>query len=122
MRSHRLSIYVLCLVLMFLALGLAAQTATLPLPQTIPVASAPFGVISGSIKSGNAPLPGVTVTASNTLTGKKYATSTDVDGSFRIEVGSKGRYVVRAEFAAFAPLTQEVLINAENPSAQADLS
>src|SRR5205823_971768 len=72
--------------------------------------AAPFGVITGVVKSGNVPLPGVTVGAANTLTGKKYITSTDVDGTFRLEVGSKGRYVVRAEFSAFAPITQEILI------------
>ncbi len=84
--------------------------------------TAPFGVITGTVKSGNVPLPGVTVTAANTLTGKKYITSTDVDGSFKLEVGSKGRYVVRAEFSAFSPITQEILLNAENRNGRADLA
>ncbi len=84
--------------------------------------SSPFGVITGVVKSGNAPLPGVTITAANTLTGKKYITSTDLDGSFRLEVTSRGRYVVRAEFSAFAPVTQELLINPENRNGRADLS
>ncbi len=84
--------------------------------------TAPFGEITGVVKSGTTPLPGVTVTAANTLTGKKYVTSTDVDGSFKLEVGSKGRYVVRAELSAFAPVTQEILINAENRSGKADLA
>ena len=81
-----------------------------------------FGEITGIVKSGAVPLPGVSVTAANSLTGKKYATSTDVDGSFKIVVGNKGRYVVRAELSVFAPITQEVLINADNRSARADLS
>src|SRR6185437_952926 len=68
----------------------------------------PYGEITGIVKSGNVPLPGVTVTAANTLTGKKYFTSTDVDGSFKITVTGKGRYVIKAEFSAFAPVTQEV--------------
>ncbi len=84
--------------------------------------SSPFGAITGVVKSGNAPLPGVTITAANTLTGKKYITSTDLDGSFRLEVTSRGRYVVRAEFSAFAPVTQELLINPENRNGRADLS
>jgi outer membrane receptor protein involved in Fe transport len=74
------------------------------------------------VKSGNVPLPGVTITAANTLTGKKYWTSSDVDGSFKLAVASKGRYVVRAEFSAFAPITQEVLINDQNRSGRADLA
>ncbi|MBZ5522755.1 MAG: TonB-dependent receptor [Acidobacteriia bacterium] len=122
MRGHGSSIYLLCLFLISLTSGLPAQTAPPQGSQSTPAASTPFGEISGIVKSGNTPLPGVTVSASNTLTGKKYTTSTDIDGSFRIEVGSKGRYVVRAEFLAFAPVTQEVLMNAENRSAKAELS
>jgi hypothetical protein len=93
----------------------AAQATTVP-------AAAAFGEITGTVKSGNIALPGVSVTASNTLTGKKYITSTDLDGSFKIEVTGKGRYVVRAEFSAFAPLTQEIVINEQNRIGKADLA
>lgn len=79
------------------------------------------GVIHGVVKSGNTFLPGVSVTAQNTLTGQKVATSTNVDGSYTLAVPTNGRYVVRAEFAAFAPLTHEVVINPENRNAQADM-
>src|ERR1700686_255799 len=48
------------------------------------IAGVPFGEINGVVKSGNIPLPGVTVNAANTLTGKKYSTSTDIDGTFKI--------------------------------------
>ncbi|MGC2695186.1 MAG: TonB-dependent receptor [Candidatus Angelobacter sp.] len=100
----------------------------LPQPMVAPPASAPsatvtpFGEITGMVKSGAVPLPGVTVTAANTLTGKKYVTSTDVDGSFRIAVSGKGRYVVKADFSAFAPVTQEVLINEQNRSGKAEIA
>src|SRR6476646_4509646 len=62
------------------------QTASQSAPQPVqPVAApaaaapsvtttAPYGEIAGVVKSGNVPLPGVTVTAANTLTGKKYST------------------------------------------------
>jgi hypothetical protein len=70
------------------------------------------GTIKGTVKAGAVPLPGVGVTASNTLTGKKYATTTDVTGSFAMAIPRNGRYVVRAELAAFAPETKEVLLNA----------
>lgn len=83
---------------------------------------AAYGEITGIVESGNVPLPGVTVTAANTLTGKKYFTSTDVDGSFKIAVTGKGRYVIKAEFSAFAPITQEVLINDENRNGKAELA
>ncbi|HLW53356.1 MAG TPA: TonB-dependent receptor [Candidatus Angelobacter sp.] len=93
-----------------------------PSPVTAPAPPSPFGEITGIVKSGNIPLPGVTVSAANSLTGKKYVTSTDVDGSFKIAVGGKGRYVVRAEFSAFAPVTQEIVINEQNRAGKADLS
>ena len=38
------------------------------------------GRLHGMVKSGNIPLPGVTVTAQNTLTGKKYSTTSDITG------------------------------------------
>jgi hypothetical protein len=94
-----------------------------PAAQATPArATAALGEITGTVKSGNMPLPGVSVTASNTLTGKKYITSTDLDGSFKIEVTGKGRYVVRAEFSAFAPVTQEIVINEQNRTGKADLA
>src|SRR5580692_1109755 len=85
----------------------AAQTATTPA-----AVEASGGTIKGTVKAGTVPLPGVGVTATNTLTGKKYATTTDVNGSFAMAIPRNGRYVVKAELAAFAPETKEILINA----------
>lgn len=70
------------------------------------------GTIKGTVKAGTVPLPGVAVTATNTLTGKKYATTTDVTGAFAMAIPRNGRYVVKTELAAFASETKEVLINA----------
>ena len=67
------------------------------------------------------PLPGVAISAANTLTGQKAVTSTDLDGSYALHVPADGRYVVRAQLAAFAPVTKEVLINSANRSARVDL-
>lgn len=90
--------------------------------QAQPVAALvtnPF-VIRGIIKSANTPLPGVTVTAANTLTGKKIATATAPDGSFTLILPSRGRYVIKAELAAFAALTKEVVITPQAPQATVD--
>jgi hypothetical protein len=65
------------------------------------------------VKAGPIPLPGVAVTATNTLTGKKYATTTDVNGAYEMTIPKTGRYVVRAELAAFGPETKEVRITAD---------
>jgi trimeric autotransporter adhesin len=80
-----------------------------PAPATLPASG---GTITGTVKAGAVPLPGVAVTATNTLTGKKYATTTDVNGAFAMAIPRNGRYVVKAELAAFATETKEILINA----------
>jgi hypothetical protein len=54
----------------------------------------------------------VAVTAKNSLTGKMYATTTDVNGVYSIAIPKNGRYVVKAELAAFAAATKEVVVNA----------
>jgi hypothetical protein len=103
-----------------------ATPAATPAPQTVaPAPGAPGapgasattsvmdgGTIRGTVKAGPVPLPGVSVTATNTLTGKKYATTTDISGTFAMTIPRKGRYVVKVELAAFAPATKEVLLNA----------
>lgn len=87
-----------------------AQQPTAPAPSVSPEPAG--GTITGTVKAGPVPLPGVSVTATNTLTGKKYATTTDVNGSFAMAIPRNGRYVVKAELAAFAAETKEILINA----------
>ena len=94
----------------------AQPTASVPSPVAAPavVAVAQGGTIKGSVKAGVVPLPGVSVTATNTLTGKKYATTTDIDGAFQMAVPRNGRYVVKTELTGFASVTQELLINASS--------
>ena len=70
------------------------------------------GRLHGVAKSGNIPLPGVTVTAQNTLTGKRYSTTTDINGAWSLTIPQNGRYVIRTQFAAFAIGSQEALLNA----------
>ena len=67
------------------------------------------------------PLPGVTISAANSLTGKKVTTSTDPDGRYVLKVPGRGRYVVRAELTAFAAATSEVIINPTTPQQKVDL-
>ncbi|HTC76674.1 MAG TPA: TonB-dependent receptor, partial [Edaphobacter sp.] len=104
------------LVMFGTSLGQTAPAGQATTPPTTaapaPSVEASGGTITGTVKAGAVPLPGVGVTATNTLTGKKYATTTDVNGSFAMTIPRNGRYVVRAELAAFAPETKEVLINA----------
>jgi len=78
-------------------------------PQTKTVTG---GKLHGQVKSGNIPLPGVAVTAQNTLTGKRFSTTTDITGSWSLTIPQNGRYVVRTQFAAFANGSQEAVLNA----------
>jgi len=77
-------------------------------------------VIAGTVgKAGGVPLPGVAITATNTLTGKKYATSTDIDGEYAMKIPRNGRYVVRVELAGFAAATQEIVLTGVEAQAAA---
>lgn len=100
--------------------------AKTPLPAQNPEAAAPTPPpavtyqISGVVKSGKTPLPGVTVTAANTLTGKKVSVATAPDGSFLIKGLPRGHYVVKVEFMGFATSTQDVVLNPENPAGKVE--
>ncbi len=95
--------------------GAPAATATVAAAPTAP-AQVQGGTIHGTVvagklgKEGNIPLPGVAVTATNTITGKKYVTATDIDGQFAMKIPRNGRYVVRVELTGFAASTQEVVL------------
>lgn len=91
----------------------AQQAETQPAP-------APTYEITGTARSGKTPLPGATVTASNTLTGKKYSAVTDSEGKFSFAGIVRGRYVLRIEFMGFSLFTQEVALNPANPSGKID--
>ena len=87
-------------------------------PAAAPVASA--YEISGIVKNGKTLLPGVTVTAANTLNGKKYATVTSTNGTYAFTNLPRGRYVVRIEFMGFVAVTEEVVLKPETPSGRVD--
>ncbi len=104
--------------------ALLAQTPTVvqPLPAVQSVGAvqavpAQGGTIQGRVvagvggKGGGVPLPGVAITAMNSLTGRKYATTTDIDGKYAMAIPRNGRYVVRAQLTGFAEVTQEVVLN-----------
>ena len=111
------------IIAILLASSSLAQEAAPPSP-TPPAATTPAVTavyeINGSARSGKTQLPGVSVTAANTLTGKKYSAATNSEGKFGLSGMTRGRYVVRVEFMGFAVFTQEVVLNPENPSAKVD--
>lgn len=69
------------------------------------------GRLHGVVKSGKTPLPGVSITATHSLTGKVYATTTDIEGRWALTIPLNGRYVVRTQFAGFAQSVSEARLN-----------
>jgi hypothetical protein len=105
----------------FVAGGLIALAQTPPPPESQPAAQThptpdaqPGGRLHGIVKSGNIPLPGVTVTVQNTLTGKRFQTTTDITGAWSLNLAQNGRFVLRTQFAAFAPGVEEAVLNAKS--------
>ncbi|HYK40284.1 MAG TPA: TonB-dependent receptor, partial [Candidatus Eremiobacteraceae bacterium] len=98
----------------FIAVLFGLFTAAQESPQPVPTVYE----ITGSVRSGKTPLPGATVTAANTLTGKKFAVASGHDGKFSFSGIPRGRYVVRIEFMGFGAFTQEVVLNPENVTAR----
>src|SRR5579859_1760583 len=94
-----------------------AETATPPAPASPPPASFE---ITGVVKAGKTPLPGVTVTASNSLTGKKFTVATAANGTYTFTGLPRGRYVLSVEFMGFAAQTQELVLKPETPSGKFD--
>ncbi len=88
-----------------------AQAPAVPAPSVETVTG---GKLHGTVKSGAVPLPGVTVTAQNTLTGKRFTTTTGITGAWAMTIPQNGRYVIRTQFAAFAQDSQEALLNASS--------
>ena len=72
-------------------------------------------VIHGVVKSGNMPIPGAGISATNTATNEQVYSSTDVDGSYSLRVPVDGHYTVRVQMAAFAVGAQEVVLDATHP-------
>jgi hypothetical protein len=82
--------------------------------QAVPPATG-VRTIHGIVKSGNMPIPGAGVSATNTATKDQINTSTDVDGSYSLRVPADGHYSVRVQMAAFSASTREVALDAGHP-------
>ncbi len=106
-----------CLLGGLLAPGGAQSAPAAPAANPKPPTSG--GLVHGTVKAGNVPLPGVSVVATNTLTGQRYATITDINGNYSMTIPANGRYVLKTELAAFAPETKVALIKSATAPATA---
>ena len=76
----------------------------------------PGGIIQGIVQSGNTPLPGVSVTAINSVTNEKVTTSTDLNGQYQLKVPTVGTYNIETTMAAFAPAAKQAeLVDVSTP-------
>ncbi len=91
----------------------SADQAQSPLqPPQQAAANAPCSV-SGMAAAGQARLPGVIVSVTAAAGGAALTTSTGLDGRYHVTIPGPGRFVVKAELAAFATVTKDV--SAEAP-------
>src|ERR1700733_5620991 len=77
------------------ALWSSAQTSG----QTSAPALPSLRIIRGVVKSGNMPIPGAGVSATNAASKQQVNTSTDVDGSYWLRIPADGHYAVRVQMA-----------------------
>ncbi len=83
-----------------------------PQPPPQAGANAPCSV-AGMVAAGQARLPGVIVSVTPAAGGAALTTSTGLDGRYHVAIPGPGRFVVKAELAAFATVTKDV--SAEAP-------
>ncbi len=114
--AGRLAAGVLAVVVMLSFLG----TITSKAQSASTDESAHGGVIHGIVKAGTISMPNVKVNAKYAPTGAVYFARTDATGSFSIAVPEDGHYVVHAEFAGYASALQEVTVDSEDRSPQAN--
>src|SRR3984885_11058086 len=88
----------------------AAEQTTAP--------SAVLRSIHGVVKSGNMPIPGAGVSATNAATNEQVNAWTDVDGSYVLRIPADGKYSVRVQMAAFAGNAQDVTLDPAHQDVQ----
>ena len=84
-------------------------------------AQTPRPTITGIVSAGPARLPGVGISATPVEGGDVHTTSSSLDGTYTVEVPGPGRYLVKAELAAFATVSKEVVVGTDG-KAKCDLA
>lgn len=113
--TSRLSIAAALLVCMSMLAAETARGQENP-AQTPAVAAsahpaAASGILRGSVKAGNIPLPGVNIIAVSAAN-EKFSATTDETGAFQMHLPT-AVYNVRAYLAAFASITQTIDLSAQ---------
>lgn len=77
--------------------------------------------VHGFVRSGDTPLPGVTVTITRKLSGDKFTTTTDLDGSYSVSLPQEGDYTLQVQMAGFAPVEKTLSVNPAAPASSVDV-
>ncbi|HLK33711.1 MAG TPA: carboxypeptidase-like regulatory domain-containing protein, partial [Terriglobales bacterium] len=94
--------------------GYAQNAAKAPVAQKQLV-----GQILGTVRSGNMAVPGATISAVDSDSGKRVLTSSNVDGSYVLHL-PPGDYNVQVQMTAFAAANREAVINSSVLQVQLD--
>ncbi len=78
--------------------------------------------IGGTITSARTPLPGVVISAQGADGRAVDVSASGVDGGYALKIPEPGRYTLKAEFVAFAPLSREVIVDQTSCQARLDLT
>jgi trimeric autotransporter adhesin len=106
----RFAIPVACLVV-------AALRPIVPLAQTAPACS-----LSGTIASTRIPLPGVVVSLLDADGRALDVSASGTDGTYALKIPGPGRYTLKAEFVAFAPLVRQLTVDPSGCQQRLDLT
>jgi trimeric autotransporter adhesin len=96
---------------------LAAACPALPRAQTQSGCA-----IAGAVVSGRTALPGVVVSLTDADARVVDATASGADGLYSLKAPGPGRYKLTAEFAAFAPVTRDLELDASSCEQRVELT
>jgi trimeric autotransporter adhesin len=100
-----------------LLLLVAALDPIVPNAQTVPGC-----LIGGTITSTRMPLPGVVVTVVDPDNHPVDVAASAEDGAYALKIPAPGRYVLKAELVAFAPIVRELTVDQANCQQRIDLT
>ena len=100
-----------------LCLLVAALDPIVPAAQSVAGCS-----IGGTITSTRTPLPGVVVTVLDPDSRPVDVGASTVDGAYALKIPAPGRYVLKAELVAFAPIVRELNIDQASCQQRVDLT
>jgi len=95
----------------------AAIYPALPHAQTAPACS-----VGGIIASGRTLLPGVVVSVVDSENHAIDVTASGADGAYALKIPGAGRYTLKAEFVAFAPMVRELTLDQASCQQRVDLT